>query len=207
MAGSDLPIILLAAGASSRMRGADKLLERVDGLPLLARQARMARAATRGPVIVALPPAPHPRYATLEGAGVTPLPVPAAAEGMSASLRTAIAALPPSTPAAMVLLADLPDLTAADLRAVLDAVDLAGPDLIWRGATDSGAPGHPIVFRADLFGALAELTGDSGGREVVAAAADRVRLVPLPGERARSDLDTPEAWAAWRAARAETDDG
>ena len=105
----DIPIILLAAGQSSRMRGRDKLQEIVEGEPLLRRQARIARAATRGAVIVALPPAPHPRYALVADMEVEALPVPDAAEGMNASLRAGFAALPAGTPAAMVLLADLPE--------------------------------------------------------------------------------------------------
>ena len=52
---------------------------------------------------------------------------------------------------------------------------------------------------AALFDQLKHLRGDDGGRAVVRAAADRMQLVPLPGQRARRDLDTPEDWAAWRA--------
>ena len=52
---SDIPILLLAAGSSSRMRGRDKLMEEVDGVPLIARAAGIARAATEGAVIVTLP--------------------------------------------------------------------------------------------------------------------------------------------------------
>ncbi|GHF55870.1 nucleotidyltransferase family protein [Seohaeicola zhoushanensis] len=198
---TDLPIILLAAGASSRMRGTDKLLEIVDGQPLLRRQAARARGVTTGPVLVALPPPPHPRYAALSGLDVKPIPVPDASEGMNASLRQAFAALPPDAPAAMLMLADLPELTERDLNVVAQAVDLTSETLIWRGSTEDDKPGHPIVFTAALFPAFANLTGDGGGREVVAQAGTRVQLVPLPGQHARLDLDTPEDWAAWRAGR------
>lgn len=194
------PIILLAAGQSSRMRGRDKLLEDVDGVPLLRRQALMARAATSGDVIVTLPVMPHLRYDVLAGIDITILPVCDADEGMNASLRTAIAALS-ECPCAMVLLADLPDLTALDLGKVAAAVDLTSDTLIWRGATDQGKPGHPIIFKADLFDQLAALTGDSGGRDVVEAAQPYVQLIPLADCRARNDLDTPEDWAIWRATR------
>lgn len=198
----DYPVILLAAGQSQRMRGADKLLEDVGGVPLLRRQAELACAVTTGPVLVALPPPPHPRYQCLDALAVNRVPVPDAAEGMNASLRTAFAALPPRAPVAMLLLGDLPELTEDDLNTVFQAVDMDTETLIWRGATTDGQPGHPIVFAASLFPAFAELTGDGGGREIVARAADKVTLVPLPGQRARRDLDTPEEWAAWRAAQA-----
>lgn len=198
----DLPIILLAAGQSRRMRGSDKLLEDVGGVPLLRRQAENACAVTSGPVLVALPPPPHPRYQCLDALAVNRVPVPDAEKGMNASLRTAFAALPNSARGAMLLLADLPDLTRDDLRTVLHTFENNSEMLIWRGATADGQPGHPIVFAAALFPEFARLSGDGGGREIVSQAADRVELVPLPGTRARRDLDTPEDWAAWRAERA-----
>ncbi|WP_300057969.1 nucleotidyltransferase family protein [uncultured Roseobacter sp.] len=195
----DLPVIVLAAGQSRRMRGSDKLLEEIDGVPLLRRQAELACAVTSGPILVALPPAPHPRYQCLDALAVNRVPVPDAQEGMNASLRTAFAAVPPDAPAAMLVLADLPELMEGDLRKVLQAVDLKSESMIWRGTTEDGQPGHPIVFSAALFPAFATLSGDGGGRDVVALAGDRIVCVPLPGGRARCDLDTPEEWAAWRA--------
>lgn len=192
-----LPIIILAAGQSSRMRGRDKLMEDIDGAPLLRHQAEKALRVSRN-VIVALPSAPHPRYEALNGLAVNFVPVPDASEGMNASLRRAFAQLPSDAPAAMLLLADLPDLTAEDLRRVAQEVDLSSDTLIWRGTTSDGAQGHPIVFHASLFPAFAELSGDSGGREIVALAKDRIKYVALEGQRARNDLDTPEEWARWR---------
>ena len=196
MTKASLPVILLAAGASSRMRGRDKLMEDVDGQPLLRRQTRLALSV--GPVTVALPPAPHPRYTALTGLDITPLPIPDAAEGMGASLRRAFAALPPDTAAAMVMLADMPDLEPSDLARLAASVDLSSETLVWRAATEDGRPGHPIIFAAALFDQLKRLSGDDGGRAVVRGAGARVQMVPLPGQRARLDLDTPEDWAAWR---------
>jgi molybdenum cofactor cytidylyltransferase len=198
MSTANIPIILLAAGQSSRMGGRDKLLEIVDGMPLLRRQALMALAAKAGPVFVTLPEVPHPRYDVIDDLDVTVIPVPDAAEGMNASLRRGVAALPPDATAAMLLLADLPDLTTDDLTACLRAVDLASNISIWRGATDDGKPGHPIIFAATHFAAFAKLAGDSGGRDIVAAAKDQTQLILLPGQHARRDLDTPEAWEVWR---------
>jgi CTP:molybdopterin cytidylyltransferase MocA len=193
---TDIPIVILAAGGSTRMGGRDKLMEPVDGLPLVRRQAELARAVTSGLVVVALPPPPQPRYDALEGLEVLCLPVMDSEEGMNASLRTAIAALPADVPAAMLILGDLPDLTRNDLGDVLDAMQTDA--LVWRGATAAGKPGHPIIFSAQLFDAFADLTGDEGGQHVMRLAKGRIRLVPLPGLRARNDLDTPEDWAKWR---------
>ena len=194
-----IPVLILAAGQSSRMRGRDKLLEQAHGLPLLRHSALIALQAQIGPVHVALPPAPHPRYDALQDLDLTPVPVPDADQGMTASLRAGLRALPDCA-AFMLMLADLPDLTAHDLRLVAEASSAAPDCAIWRGATAQGAPGHPVVFGAVLIPELLALSGDDGARAVVKRHQSRLQLVPLPGTRARTDLDTPEAWAAWHRA-------
>ena len=195
-----MPILILAAGASTRMRGVDKLLQDVDGMPLLRRQTLMALDVGRD-VRGALPPRPHDRYATVADLPVRVIEVADAAEGMGASLRAAFAALVPGEQRAMLLLADLPDLVAHDLQQVIDSTQTAPDALIWRGATADGKGGHPLIFDRSLFAALRALSGDEGGNSVVRAAGARVHLVPFADGRARRDLDTPEDWAAWYAAR------
>ena len=183
------------------MRGRDKLMEDVDGQPLLRRVVQRACAAGIGPVIVALPPVPHPRHAALEGLPVVPVAVPDAADGLSASLKRALAEVPDTAEAVMILLADLPDILTSDIRIVSKRSDKTGNTLIWRGATEDGAPGHPVILARALFPELAALSGDAGAQAVIRRHADRVTLVPLPGQHALHDLDTPEDWASWRAQR------
>ena len=175
------------------MRGRDKLMEPVEGSPLLSRQVTVA-AQTGLPVTVALPPRPHPRYSIVRGAEV--LEVPDAADGMGASLATGIGHLREAD-AVLLLLGDLPEITAADLVAVLNAE--APPGAIVRGATEDGRPGHPLLIPRSAFADFEALKGDEGGQRALARHA--VLLLPLPGGRARLDLDTPEDWAAWRAGK------
>jgi len=193
-----MPVLILAAGASSRMRGADKLLMEVDGMPLLRRQACMALEVSAD-VRIALPPRPHARYDAVQDLGVQLIEVPDAAEGMSASLRTLFASLEPEQSHAMVLLGDLPDLTNDDLRAVMNATVQHPNAMIWRGATQAGKGGHPMIVARALFKEFQMLGGDSGGNSIIASHKDAIHFVPLAGNRARQDLDTPEDWAEWRA--------
>lgn len=200
---SNTAILVLAAGASSRMGGADKLLQLVAGRPLLARVVARA-AATGRAVLVALPGAGHARAAALADTGARPVRVPDAAEGMAASIRAGVADLPTGCGGVMILPADMPDLTTADITAMLDAFDAApSPRPILRATDAQGTPGHPVVFPRDMFGALSGLRGDAGARVVIAAHRDRLRLLPLPGGHATTDLDTPADWARWRARGAE----
>ncbi len=191
----EIPIILLAAGQSSRMGGTDKLMQPVGGVPLLHRVAQ--RAIAVGPVFVALPPMPHPRYTVLKDLDVLPVEILDAREGINASLKGAMAAIPADAKAVMILLSDLPDLTTADLRNVLQSVKTHPANRIWRGATNQGVPGHPVIFDRSLFAELTELTGDSGAQSVVRRHKDAVHLHRLPSQNALLDLDTPEDWSEW----------
>jgi molybdenum cofactor cytidylyltransferase len=194
-------ILILAAGSASRMRGTDKLMETVDGAPLLVGQVRMA-LATGAPVTVALSPAFPARQAALRGLPCRIARVPDAAKGMSASLRRGMMAIraqyPGKTAGVMILPADMPLFTSAALAGMI-ASFAARPDHILRGATDQGQAGHPAMFPRAFWPELESIRGDEGGRSVIAAHADRVVPYPLPGLMATFDLDTPEDWTAWRA--------
>jgi len=190
-------VLLLAAGASARMGGRDKLLETVDGQPLLRRQA-IAALASGTPVTVVLPPGAHDRAAALAGLGCQTVIARRAKQGMGHSLAVGAASLPAGT-AALILPADMPDIGTDALNLLIAAHD-HDPAAILRGATGS-TPGHPVLIPADLVPALTSLDGDTGARQIVAQHPARISLVPLPGAAATTDLDTPAAWAAWRQTR------
>ena len=192
----EIGILIPAAGASSRMGGRDKLLEPVGGFPLLALTAARAREATRH-VCIALPGVEGPRHAAIAGLDVRWVQVPDPSEGMAASLRAGLAAMPGRLAGVMIFPADMPEIDAPDLRALIDAFrDAPG---IWQATAGDGTPGHPVIFPADLLGELGRVTGDRGGRDLLARHAERLHRLALPGRRAVTDLDTPEAWARWRA--------
>ena len=187
------------------MRGVDKLTQSVGGMPLLRTLAADAEA-TCAPVVVTLPPLDHrhhaARLAALAGLPVTIELVPDAATGLSASIRAGMAAIGATTQGVLILLADLPEIKTGDLSAMIAAF-LADPSApVLRATTEDGQPGHPVILPRRLFPRLARLTGDAGAGSLIAqeAAAGRLRLFPLPGRRAVTDLDTPEDWAAWRSA-------
>jgi CTP:molybdopterin cytidylyltransferase MocA len=163
-------------------------------MPLLRRQALAALSATPE-VIVVLPPDRPARAAAVEGLAVRTVVAEDAQTGMSASLRAGLRDA--AGDGVMVLPADMPELGPAELRLMADAFRKT-PDRILRGASGD-TPGHPVIFPADLWPYLAGMTGDQGGRDVIAAHRDRVRLIALPGRAALTDLDTPEDWAVWRA--------
>ncbi|RBI70553.1 nucleotidyltransferase family protein [Roseovarius sp. TE539] len=191
-----LAILIPAAGRSERMDGRDKLLEPVDGEPLLARQARAA-LATGWEVLITLPPGAAARRTALDGIGGACLrDVTDAAQGMAASIRAgALWAEAREADGLLVLLADLPELGTDDIAAVARSF-IARPRLVHRGMDSAGRKGHPVVLPRRLFPMLGALEGDAGAQQVFTG--ETVVKVPLPGHRATTDLDTPADWAAWR---------
>ena len=194
-----IAIMIPAAGASSRMNGRDKLLEPVDGAPLLLRQVHMA-VACGCDVLVTVPPGTtgeKRRNLLPQSDRLTVQVVADAQEGIAASLRAGAAwAQAYACDALMIVLADLPDMGRDDLQKMIQTA--AGkPGLVIRAVDQTERPGHPVIFPARLFPAIAALRGDHGARDLLQHEA--VVPVPLAGDRATTDLDTPEAWARWRA--------
>lgn len=191
------PILLLAAGSASRMRGGDKLLEDVHGAPCLQVMAKRA-LATGQPVLVTMPSLNHPRAACLTGLELSVIEVPNADLGMSHSLQRGVAALPNNAKAVMILPADMPDITTDDMNEMLDAFVVTNATAM-RATTQDGATGHPTLVGVKLFEQFQKLTGDKGANAILSALGDSLMLHALKGDRARIDLDTPEDWSAWRA--------
>ncbi|UXX83756.1 nucleotidyltransferase family protein [Roseovarius pelagicus] len=195
---SSLAIVVPAAGASSRMGGRDKLLELVEGVPLLTRQ--VGRALDTGADVFVTLRADRPLRGEaldqLPQKKLTRVPVERPQDGLSASLAAGIRALPDTVEAVMILLPDLPEIDTSDLSAMIAAQAMA-PARILRAYTESGVAGHPVIFPRAWFAELWTLTGDRGAGALLRRA--DVIEHRLSGNRAITDLDTPEAWAAWRA--------
>jgi len=188
-------ILLPAAGASRRMRGTDKLLQPVDGQPILRLVAQRALQVTPH-VGVALHPDGTPRHQALAGLPISCLPVKDASEGMAASLRAGARwAMALDVQALMIALPDMPEITAEDMRELIFA-QARRPQTPLRASTTDGQPGHPVILPRSLFVAMESLAGDTGAKTLLHN--HSVLLHPLPGQRALLDLDTPEQWALWR---------
>lgn len=194
---SGICLILLAAGASSRMRGADKLLKRIGNVALLTRSARAACDSRADHVLVVLRPDDSARQACLDGLNIRAVQCPDWRIGLSASIRAGLAACPPDCTGVILALADMPEITADDYNALIAAFACDDPQLICRATLPDGSPGNPVLFGRGHLPALAALTGDAGARELLRRHHRKTRPVALPGRRARTDLDSPEDWAAW----------
>ena len=112
-------------------------------------------------------------------------------EGLAASLRAGLAALPPTSRAVVVFLADMPLVQAAAAGPLLDAIERGAVAAEYMAAQGSNVrPAHPVAFSNGLFAELSRLTGDQGGRRLLAGREGVVTLSTTdPG--ATFDVDRP----------------
>ncbi|MCD4526462.1 NTP transferase domain-containing protein [Nocardioides sp. cx-173] len=159
--------LLLAAGGGSRM-GLPKALVHDGAESWLARSVAVLRAGGCDEVTVVLGAAADEALGLLDGLGVDVVIAADWAEGMAASLRAGLGALPDDAEAAVVLLVDLPDVTAEVVRRVVAA---GGGTGVLARAAYGGRPGHPVLLGRDHWaGVDATAVGDRGARDYLAAA-------------------------------------
>ncbi|AWM76446.1 nucleotidyltransferase family protein [Phenylobacterium parvum] len=194
--GSGYASILLAAGAGRRF-GGGKLLAPWRGAPLVAGAVQAALSTPSDPVIVVTGTDPGPvgdacRAAAERMDGAKRLRLvhaPDHAEGMGASLRAGVAALPPGMRGVFVFLGDMPDIPEEIFAPLMAAVEAGAPAA---APTFRGRRGHPVLFSAALLPDLARASGDAGAREVLASLDAGLARVESPDPGVLFDVDRPE---------------
>lgn len=187
--------IVLAAGASTRMGRQKLTLPMRDGRPLVRLAVGQVLAAGLDDVVVVTG-----RDAEAVALALAPLPVrtvvnPRYAEGQSTSLRAGLDALRSGTAAAVVALADQPLPDPYIIRRLAATFRTTGRPIVVPVYRDGR--GNPVLFAAAVFGELRAVTGDRGGREVIARDPTRVAEVPIDLAMP-ADIDTPEDYEAAR---------
>jgi molybdenum cofactor cytidylyltransferase len=193
-----LGVIVLAAGAGSRMGGVAKCLITVEGETLLQRLLRSVhRLAPVQTVLVLGHHAETIRAALLEAPAPLPLTLvhnPEPGDSPASSLRLGLCALKPEVETAMLLLADQPLLGLVDLQRALQTFEERLPVQRIGWPEHGGEPGHPVLLQADL--AREWLAQDRAGLRPWALQRPEQVVVWAPGNTHHTqDLDTPEALA------------
>ncbi len=189
---SDICIVLLAAGNSSRY-GSAKLLEEFEGQTLIRRIAKAALEINNRVLVVT---GAYAERIEAELAGTHAMVVHNAAwrEGMGTSIATAFKhILSDAGPyaAAIVCPADLPLIGSVQLQRLIDAHHTQPKQIV---VSDWGeAQGAPCLFPHRYFAELAQLKGPQGARLLLTRYATAVECVAMP--EAAIDIDTAEDYA------------
>jgi molybdenum cofactor cytidylyltransferase len=186
-----LPVIILAAGFSSRL-GRPKALARVRSVSLLQRTLTQVAQWRPAKIVIVLPRRAARYRLEARGFKVIFAVNPRRADGLSSSVRRGLAAVRYS-PAVLLLPVDLPGLRPRDLERLAGRWCAARRCVIARrvarhDGTRQG--GVPLILPRWLYAKAHAVGGDIGLRDLVSGLPPEQRvLLDLPA--AALDVDTP----------------
>ncbi|WP_405609736.1 nucleotidyltransferase family protein [Streptomyces sp. NBC_01511] len=184
--------LLLAAGGGRRLGGRPKALLPYRGRPLVEHAVRSLREGGCERVHVVLGAAADEVRARAELPGCVLVDNPEWAGGMGSSLRVGLASLAAAAThrAALVMLVDQPGIGPAAVARVRAAYGSSGT---LAAASYGGERGHPVLFGADHWAAVAaDATGDQGARGYLRSHARDIALVECGDVAQAYDIDTEE---------------
>jgi molybdenum cofactor cytidylyltransferase len=197
---SAIGIIVLAAGASSRM-GQPKQLLPYEGETLLNRAIRVGLETQCRPLIVVLGSDAETLQEEINTSADVRIVVNQAwAEGMSSSIRCGLRGLEGATgdkiDAAIFMLCDQPLITSDIIRRLVDAYHSRQALLVVSEYEADGEKtrGVPALFSRALFPELMELRGAQGAKRVIERHAAAVTVIAVP--EAAFDVDTADDYRA-----------
>jgi molybdenum cofactor cytidylyltransferase len=196
--GRRIAAVVLAAGRSTRMGAVNKMLAEIGGKPLVRIAAEQALASCAKPVIVVTGHERERVETALEGLPVRFTHNPGYADGLGTSLKAGITAVPADADAAIVCLGDMPQVDAVLIDKLIAAFDPERSALVILPSIN-GRRGNPVVWSRRFFNDLMSITGDIGARHLIGSYAEAVVEVPVAGDAALTDVDTPESLSAVKA--------
>lgn len=110
------------------------------------------------------------------------------AEGMGATLRSGVSALPSDAAGVFVFLGDMP-LIPADIPPRLSVALAGGAQAQAVAPCFEGRRGHPVLFSATLFPALRGSTGDEGARTVLQSLGESLTTIESTDPGVLFDVD------------------
>jgi len=187
--------LVLAAGQSRRMGVRNKLLAEIDGVAMVRRVAEAVVASKADPVLVVTGHEGDRVRGALEGLAVEFVDNPDFEEGISASLRHGLAALPQDCDGVLVCLGDMPRVDAAMLDKLIAAfAPEAGKDICV--PVHQGKRGNPVLWGKRHFTEMRDVAGDVGAKHLIGRNADAVQEVAIDQDGVLIDVDSPDALAA-----------
>jgi molybdenum cofactor cytidylyltransferase len=187
--------VILAAGRSRRMAPHNKLLLKdKTGKPMVARVVENVLSSHARPILVVTGHQSMEVEAALAGKPVRFVHAPEYAEGLSASLKAGIAAVPEECAAALVCLGDMPLVTGRIIDRLLATYDRdEGRQIVL--PTFRGKQGNPMLWDRRFFPEILQVAGDSGARFLLGRHLESVAEVEVGEDSVLRDFDTTDELA------------
>lgn len=189
--------VVLAAGRSTRM-GANKMLADFHGVQLVRATVERVLGLGLDKVIAVTGNEAEAVSASLNGLAVTIVANETFASGLASSLKRGIDAAGDAD-AALVFLGDMPLIDADTVKRMIAAFNPAEHRTVIVPVYKD-VRGHPVLWGASHFPAIAGLSGDQGAKPLLVQLSEEVVEIVTANEGVLLDADTPDALERLRAA-------
>jgi len=179
------------------MGGPNKMLAELDGKKLVRIATEQALASKASEEIVVTGHQADLVEQALAGLKVKFVRNPDFAGGLASSVKAGISAVSRDADGAVICLGDMPLIDAGLIDRLIEAFSPDRGNLIVVPVAD-GRRGNPVLWSRRFFKELMTLDGDIGARHLIARHAEAVADVPVEGNSAFLDIDTPQALEAAR---------
>jgi len=186
----NIPIIILAAGSSSRM-GQSKQLLPIGGKTLLERAVETGLASETGNVIVVLGANEVLHKKLIERYPIEIISNNEWEKGMGTSIKIGVKFIDenfPHAPAFIISVCDQPHLSSAHLKHLADTYHKGKNPII--ASVYKNTYGVPILFDQSFKEELCSIKEGDGAKHIVLA--NREKVYPMPFPSGEIDLDTME---------------
>ncbi|MCG8603833.1 nucleotidyltransferase family protein [bacterium] len=179
--------VLLAAGCSSRLGPANKLLLPIGGKSIIRRSAENVLKTDVNELIVVTGKDIAPINYELRQLSAKVVLNRNYILGISSSIIAGIRAVNPLAEGVIVLLADQPNIQPDTINRFLQAFHKSGKRII--AGKYNGVLGNPVLFHRSLFPELHTLQGDVGAKQLLDSHTDEIEELHIATDEI-FDLDT-----------------
>ena len=196
-----LTLAVLAAGASRRFEGGDKLLADWEGRPLLEQTLQcFENSAVDKKILIVRPgAAAHAKIGSENGFEI--LENHNADHGLATSITPAVHNSK-DTDGLMIALGDMPLIQETTIHSIVSAWQAAQASAIVAPESE-GRRGHPVIFSKAYYPFLADLKGDRGAGDIIARHVSAFIGVAVSDAGIAIDFDEPADFMTPRHSRPE----
>jgi len=186
-----LSLIVLAAGKSTRMRGRNKLLVKVESRPIIRGVVEAGLKSKVDEVIVVLGWEADKIQKALDDLPCRFVVNKDYEKGQSSSVKAGLREVGGATQAILILPGDVAMIDASSINLVINEYARRKHPIIV--AAHKSRPGHPILLDRQLFKEIEQIDEQSFGlKAVVKKHEGTVRFVEAGSSNVLRDVDTPE---------------
>ena len=195
--------IVLAAGLSSRMNGENKLIKKVNGVPLINHTVKNILGSTVNEIIVIVG---HERNILRdlikENKKIKIIYNKDYESGMSSSVKVGLESISKKTEAFFISLADMPNVNQNIYNKLIKAKYKYNKKLKLEHKkeiiipTYKGENGNPVLFSIHMKEKIMKIKGDQGAKVLIESNKNKTLNIPIKNDGIILDFDKPEDFSS-----------